>query len=309
MTRRRQTHGLELGERDAAGSVLVVLLGELAPKLQGKDELRVSCCTTLKAKAEEAHALAQRLVWLVLGADSDERVVLVLPRWVLRRLEVQLAAGGRGSCVSSSSSCNAQSAPERTLKSFMSPRPSDSCRPVCGFGRGAALSNSASGRLTNRGQFGRRSRQAPAQGDLRRLADIVVAARLVPVEDRELDSVRAGRRAQRSVSVSSGCAMLQRRRRPNLSNFLQWKRSFSSHWGLSSCRMTRVRKIFLPKLTTTKGSMSKLGVGAGSQSVARAHSQSSFETHPILKAFFSRGRSSAPLISSMTTPRISESVE
>jgi hypothetical protein len=45
---------------------------------------------------------------------------------------------------------------------------------------------------------------------------------------------------------------------PHLSYFLQWKRSFSSHLGLSSCRMTRVRKIFLPKLTTTNGSMSKL---------------------------------------------------
>lgn len=36
-----------------------------------------------------------------------------------------------------------------------------------------------------------------------------------------------------------------------------WKSSFSSQVGLRECRMIRVRKIFLEKEITTKGSMSK----------------------------------------------------
>lgn len=115
-----------------------------------------------------------------------------------------------------------------------------------------------------------------------------------------------GHRSQTRVAGKGAC------KDTDLSYFLQWKRSFSFQVGLSSCRMTRVLKIFLPKLTTTNGSMSKLQkvVEKSALVLGRQRKREGGEkAHPIFRTFLSRGRSSALLISSRTTPRISESVE
>jgi hypothetical protein len=119
-----------------------------------------------KRVGNKAYPLAQRLVRLILGADGDEGIVLVLPRRVLRRLEVQLVMRGANGLVRRSWAEMSQLTPAPTLNSFMSPRPSDSCKPVFGSGRGAALRSSASGRLGERGQ---RDRDAERRVGIQRL--------------------------------------------------------------------------------------------------------------------------------------------